>query len=185
MVALADAWQKGAQLWDLDTRTAFATDFLNLLAVDGPQNSAKRDGDTATWLPPNKAFRCTYVARQVAVKHTYELWVTQAEQDAMVRVLTDCPDEPLPTRESAAAPTPAPSTDGTPPDRFPTAVAESSPDPDGHEDTGSGGSGDDGGSEVTYANCAEVREAGKDPIREGDPGYGPHLDRDGDGIGCE
>lgn len=38
---------------------------------------------------------------------------------------------------------------------------------------------------VYYANCAAVRAAGAAPIRRGQPGYGSHLDRDGDGIGCE
>ncbi|WP_347342359.1 excalibur calcium-binding domain-containing protein [Brevundimonas albigilva] len=36
-----------------------------------------------------------------------------------------------------------------------------------------------------YANCSEARAAGAAPVRRGDPGYGRHLDRDGDGIGCE
>ncbi|MBP6748149.1 MAG: excalibur calcium-binding domain-containing protein [Xanthomonadaceae bacterium] len=36
-----------------------------------------------------------------------------------------------------------------------------------------------------FANCAEARAAGAAPVRRGDPGYGPHLDRDGDGVGCE
>lgn len=36
-----------------------------------------------------------------------------------------------------------------------------------------------------YANCAAVRAAGAAPIYVGQPGYGSHLDRDGDGIGCE
>lgn len=36
-----------------------------------------------------------------------------------------------------------------------------------------------------FRNCAEARAAGAAPVRRGDPGYGPHLDRDGDGIGCE
>ncbi|WP_315098765.1 HNH endonuclease family protein [uncultured Cellulomonas sp.] len=97
VVALADAWQKGAQQWEASTREAFANDPLNLLAVDGPLNQQKGAGDTATWLPPHKAFRCAYVARQVAVKHAYGLGVTQAEQDAMVRVLSACPTEPLPS----------------------------------------------------------------------------------------
>lgn len=39
--------------------------------------------------------------------------------------------------------------------------------------------------EVYYANCTAVRAAGADPIRRGDPGYGSHLDRDGDGVACE
>ncbi len=38
---------------------------------------------------------------------------------------------------------------------------------------------------VYYANCTEVERAGAAPIRRGDPGYGPHLDRDGDGVACE
>ena len=36
-----------------------------------------------------------------------------------------------------------------------------------------------------YRNCTEARAAGAAPVRRGDPGYGPHLDRDNDGIGCE
>jgi hypothetical protein len=36
-----------------------------------------------------------------------------------------------------------------------------------------------------FRNCAEARAAGAAPVRRGDPGYGPHLDRDNDGIGCE
>lgn len=40
------------------------------------------------------------------------------------------------------------------------------------------------GSPVVYRNCAAVIAAGKAPIRRGDPGYGRHLDRDGDGQGC-
>lgn len=36
-----------------------------------------------------------------------------------------------------------------------------------------------------YKNCTAARDAGAAPVRAGDPGYGRHLDRDGDGIGCE
>ena len=90
VVALSDSWQKGAQKWSKVTRRAFANDPLNLLAADGPANASKGDGDTATWLPPNKKFRCPYVARQVDVKAKYEVWVTRAEQSAMVRVLKPC-----------------------------------------------------------------------------------------------
>ena len=38
---------------------------------------------------------------------------------------------------------------------------------------------------VHYRNCSEARAAGAAPVRRGDPGYGSHLDRDGDGVGCE
>ncbi|MFF2632232.1 DUF1524 domain-containing protein [Microbacterium sp. NPDC058021] len=97
VVALSDAWQKGAQQLTAEQRTAFANDPLNLLAVDGSANAQKGDGDAATWLPANTTFRCAYVARQVAVKAVYGLWVTQAEHDAIARVLQACPGEPVPT----------------------------------------------------------------------------------------
>lgn len=96
VVALSDAWQKGAQQLTPMQREELANDPLELLAVDGPSNQQKSDGDAATWLPPNKAFRCQYVARQVAVKKKYSLWVTQAEKDAIAKVLADCPGQSLP-----------------------------------------------------------------------------------------
>lgn len=93
VVALSDAWQKGAQGLTSEKRYELATDPLNLLAVDASANQQKSDGDAATWLPKNKGFRCQYVARQVSVKYKYGLWVTQAEHDAIERVLQACPDE--------------------------------------------------------------------------------------------
>lgn len=41
------------------------------------------------------------------------------------------------------------------------------------------------GSGGAFRNCTEARAAGAAPVRRGDPGYGPHLDRDNDGVGCE
>lgn len=95
VVALSDAWQKGAQYMDKSVRYEIATDPLNLLAVDGPANQGKSDGDAATWLPPNKKFRCQYVARQVSVKYKYKLWVTEAEKTAIHDILVNCPNEPV------------------------------------------------------------------------------------------
>ena len=59
VVALADAWQKGA-------------------------------GDAATWLPPNKAFRCEYAQRIVEVKAAYGVWVTDAEKQTLRGLLQAC-----------------------------------------------------------------------------------------------
>ena len=75
VVALSDAWQKGAQYLEKAVRYKIATDPLNLLAVDGTANKQKSDGDAATWLPSNKQFRCQYIARQISVKYKYSLWV--------------------------------------------------------------------------------------------------------------
>ncbi len=96
VVALSNAWQTGAQQLTKERRVALANDPLELLAVDGAANQQKSDGDAATWLPPYKAFRCQYIARQIAVKQKYGLWVVFAERDAMSRILTACPGQRLP-----------------------------------------------------------------------------------------
>lgn len=96
VVALSDAWQKGAQQLSAASRKLLANDPYNLLAVQGRANQQKSDGDAATWLPANNSFRCEYVARQIGVKKKYSLWVTSAEHDAMQRVLTTCPDQKVP-----------------------------------------------------------------------------------------
>ena len=51
--------------------------------------------------------------------------------------------------------------------------------------SGTGGDSDSGGGSAYYENCTAARAAGAAPVRRGDPGYGSHLDRDGDGVGCE
>ena len=53
VVALSDAWQKGAQQFSKEKRIEFANDPLNLLASDGPANQQKGDSDAASWLPSN------------------------------------------------------------------------------------------------------------------------------------
>ncbi len=166
VVALSDAWQKGAQQLTPVARERLANDPLNLLAVDGGLNQQKSDGDAATWLPPNKSIRCDYVARQVAVKARYDLWITAAERDAIARILSRCPGQPLPTGNepldvTPSGPAPSP---GTPP---PPAGSAS------------------GDAPTAFANCTAAREAGAAPLRRGEPGYGDHLDGDGDGVACE
>jgi hypothetical protein len=104
VVALSNAWQTGAQQLDAATREWFANDPLNLMATEGEVNQAKGDGDAATWLPPARGFRCTYVARQVAVKTKYQLWVTAAERDAIARILGDCPGQELPADSGVTPP---------------------------------------------------------------------------------
>jgi len=166
VVALSDAWQKGAQRLSSASRTAFANDPLNLLAVDRATNSAKGDGDAATWLPPSKRYRCDYVARQVAVKLKYHLWVTAAERDAFVRVLTSCPALELATDKAiplggGTVVTPAPK---------PTPTA-STPTND---------------LDPRFDTCGEANDAGYGPYVSGkDPEYDWYRDRDHDGIVCE
>ena len=181
VVALADAWQKGAQQWSPQQRAAFANDPLNLLAVDGPTNLRKGDGDAATWLPPATAYRCSYAARQVAVKAAHGLWVTAPEHDALARLLGSCPEEPLPTSgvfvlgggsEAAVDPPAAsgPTTTSTQPSSAPVPLV---PQPAGGDDP-------------RFATCKAAKARGFGPYRQGsDPEYDWYRDADRDGIVCE
>ncbi|GAA3034477.1 HNH endonuclease family protein [Gordonia defluvii] len=90
VVALADAWRTGAQQHSPQRRVEFANDLRNLQATAGWANQQKGSSNAASWLPPNRSFRCTYVARQIQVKRAYDLWVVPPERDAMRRVLTKC-----------------------------------------------------------------------------------------------
>ena len=96
VVALSNAWQTGAAYFDKTKRAAIANDPLNLIAVDAKLNRQKGDGDAATWLPPLKSYRCDYVARQIAVKAKYGLWVTQPEKNAIVKLLEKCEGQKIP-----------------------------------------------------------------------------------------
>ncbi|MEU2349888.1 DUF1524 domain-containing protein [Modestobacter sp. NPDC049651] len=204
VVALSNSWQTGAQGWDAATRTAFANDPLNLLAIDGPLNMQKSDGDAATWLPPNKTYRCAYVARQTAVKVKYGLWMTQAERNAIATVLTACPTEPLPggvvanvpktapttaaAPKTTAAPKPAPAPAPAPkpaPAPAPKPAPAPAPAPVPVPVPAPAPAPEPAQSATYYANCSAVRAAGAAPIYAGQPGYSSKLDRDGDGVACE
>jgi hypothetical protein len=90
VVSLSDAWYKGARDWDDQRRRDFANDPRNLLAVGAKANFDKAFRDANAWLPPNQAFRCAFVARQVEVKTAYALWVSANEKRAMAAVLDHC-----------------------------------------------------------------------------------------------
>ncbi|TXS00633.1 hypothetical protein EAO70_37675 [Streptomyces sp. adm13(2018)] len=95
------------------------------------------------------------------------------------------PDVPCPKSpdEVLDKPTPKPTPKPKPkPTRTPEPVRTQEPTPteDAGDDASTGGD-----SSVYYRNCTAVRAAGADPIHEGEPGYGRHLDRDGDGVACE
>ena len=193
VVALSDAWQKGAQQLSVEQRTAFGNDPLNLLAVDGPSNQQKGAGDAATWLPPNKSYRCEYVARQISVKATYKLWVTQAEHDAMAGVLGDCAGIAAPTNqtpppapvEAAILPPPAPVVPPAPV-QAPPAAAPAAPAPAPAAPAPAPAPNVAPPAPAPYyQNCTAVRAAGAAPIYVGQPGFQSKFDRDGDGVGCE
>jgi len=178
VVALGNAWVTGAADWPFKQRLALANDPLNLLAVEAAANRAKSDGDAATWLPPNRSYRCTYVARQIAVKAKYGLWVTPPEREAMARVLRDCPDMPAPVGDapvlaSISPPEPERSRPRPPAVRV-DAGTQPEPGPQARA------------SDPNYGTCKQAKANGGGPyVRGKDPEYAYYQDRDGDGVVCE
>jgi hypothetical protein len=85
VMPLSYDWQMGAAHWTKDKREQIANDPLNLIPVDGPANSAKSDSGPATWLPPSKSIRCAYSVRFAQVSLKYELPVTAADKQMMLR----------------------------------------------------------------------------------------------------
>ncbi len=180
VVALGNAWASGAKPLSMPLRVDLANDPLNLLAVDGPTNEAKGDDNAAEWLPPKTSFRCAYVARQIAVKAKYSLWVTSAEKSAMTHVLGTCAGQLIPVVSGDS----------------------------GSGDGGSGGGGSGGGGAKhpvkEFANCSEmhmyyphgVGKSGAVDKTSGTPDteffvsnkvyqLNTKSDRDKDGIACE
>lgn len=82
VVALKEAWDSGAWQWDEARRTAFANDTSDartLVAVSSSSNRSKSDKDPSNWLPPLRAYRCTYVSNWIAVKARWSLSMDQSE----------------------------------------------------------------------------------------------------------
>ena len=170
VVALSDAWQKGAQSWPFAKRVAFANDPLNLLAADASLNRQKGDSDAASWLPPDRSARCSYVARQIAVKKKYKVWVTTAEKSAMSKILSTCKTQKLPS--PGPQPTIASNTGGSEPvATSPTKTPQSS----------------DGTTDPRFDTCTALFAAGYkgNYVRGIDPEYDWYRDADNDGIVCE
>lgn len=94
---------------------------------------------------------------------------------ATVTATATATPEPAVTETVTATPKPAPTVTET--KTVKVTVTPAAAD-DSDDSSGGGGS-------TYYANCTAVRAAGAAPIRSGDPGYGSHLDRDGDGVACE
>ncbi|MCT1556562.1 excalibur calcium-binding domain-containing protein [Helcobacillus massiliensis] len=209
IVALQNAHVTGAFRFGSAKRMELANDPLNLIAVDASLNRQKGSADAATWLPPNTAFRCEYVARQISVKKKYGLWVTPPERDAMERILTSCPDQKTYSSASLAwpgrgegdvigegeRPKPVSGSDSTTSEPKKKQPA-SSPKPaapkkeqkqgvvgDSQKKPGSGR--EPSGGSVRFKNCREAWDAGAAPLRRGDPGYESKHDGDGDGVACE
>jgi Protein of unknown function (DUF1524) len=89
VVPLAEAWVSGARSWSGTRRKAFANDLMELLAVDGPTNMSKGDGDPAAWRPRH-GYQCAYARRWIEIKSRYALAVDPSESAALGQMLGYC-----------------------------------------------------------------------------------------------
>lgn len=98
VVSLKNAWQMGADLWSDQQRLEFANDPLNLRVTIASLNRQKSDANAASWLPPYKPGRCNFIATQVAVKAKWGLYVTEAEKQVFISILSkpECQQTALP-----------------------------------------------------------------------------------------
>lgn len=163
VVSLKEAWDSGAWAWPAPRRAAFANDLSDprtLRAVSSASNGAKRDADPSNWLP--RLDRCRFLGDWVAIKARWGLSADQSEWGRIRNLLNgECAGLQVAV---------APDVPGLvlPKTSAPATVAGSSvPPPAG------------------FASCKAARSAGAAPLRRGDPGWRPSLDRDGDGVACE
>ncbi|TRW81402.1 HNH endonuclease [Mycolicibacterium sp. 018/SC-01/001] len=91
IVPLALAWDLGASGWPQETRTRFANDPANLLAVQGQANQDKGDKEPALWMPPNAAFHCQYAVQFIAVLRGYDLPVDAPSVPVLREAAATCP----------------------------------------------------------------------------------------------
>ena len=98
VVSLKNAWQMGADQWTDQMRVEFANDPMNLRVTIASLNQQKSDSNAASWLPPFKPGRCAFIATQVAVKAKWLLYVTEAEKEVFIAILSkpECEQTQLP-----------------------------------------------------------------------------------------
>lgn len=186
VVALAEAWDSGANTWTPAQRDEFADYLPNLLAVTAAENLRKSDEDAAEWFPSRSEANCLWSSTVVRVKARWNLSVDQAEHDALANLLRSCSDYVEPTTTTTAPPTTLAPATTVPAPRFaeppPPPVTEPPPSndcepgyepciPPGADVDCAGGTGNG----PRYVS-GPVYVSGSDP-------YG--LDTDDDGIACE
>ena len=90
VVALAEAWDSGADGWSSSERRRFANDPINLLAVTASSNRSKSDRDVGEWRPPARSSWCLTASMTITVKTAYSLSIDIAERTALVEMLETC-----------------------------------------------------------------------------------------------
>jgi len=91
IVPIKWASDHGGGPWSSAKKEQFANDPLNLIAVDDGLNQSKGTKGPTEWLPPNHAYRCTYISKWKAVLSRYpSLAMTHKEARVFTRQLSAC-----------------------------------------------------------------------------------------------
>lgn len=90
LVPLAHAHRNGGAEWSREKKRAFANDPDNLVVVDGDTNKDKSDKAPDVWMPPNREYHCSYLARWQAVKKKYGLVSSKGEAVFVLGGLANC-----------------------------------------------------------------------------------------------
>lgn len=92
MVPLKNAYISGASKWEGKARCVYANFMANsfhLIAVSSHENLSKSDRDPSAWLPPKREYLCTYLKNWLSVKMIWGLIMSEAESEAIKKVLAD------------------------------------------------------------------------------------------------
>lgn len=191
VVSLKEAWDSGAWAWNDEQRANFANDLRDgraLRAVTSASNQEKGDKDPSNWLPSDPSAVCRFIGDWVAIKARWKLAMDESEWGRIKNLLEgpcagrrigEWRDTFVPLARPPAPPTTAPSLPPPPPPPPappppppapvpPTVLPPPRAVPN-----------------FEYENCTAAEAAGATPVLRGEPGYGPHLDGDNDGVGCE
>ena len=191
MVPLKEAWASGARSWTAGTRKAYANDLgyrYSLNAVSASANRSKGDKEPGSWMPSNRAYRCTYVTSWVAVKWRWQLSVDPSEKAGLARQLKACGSVAriaMPRRATIVtggitSPPTTPPTTPPPTTTPPTSPPTTPPPPPTTTPPPSDGL------DPRFPTCTAAKAAGYGPYYRGiDPEYYWYIDRDKDGIVCE
>lgn len=162
VVALAEAWDSGANTWSSSTRRRFANDPMHLIAVTASSNRSKSDRDLGEWRPARSAW-CIVATITVETKAAYGLSVDPIERDAIAEMLDTC-GEPgqvtVPVGDASDVPVETVPTDAVPTDTAPgdTAAPDTTAPPAEETPTA------DDDDEAAADGCVDINTAGVDDL---------------------
>ena len=95
-IPLYNAHLSGAWSWNIEKKTEFANSLEDpdmLIAVKSITNREKSAFAPDYWKPPNKKYWCEYAYDWIRIKYEWELTVTQSEWNALVEMISTCPED--------------------------------------------------------------------------------------------